>query len=446
MTRRLPVWSLLVLALLLFGGVILVVAQEVTCRPAVDALWTLASEACVAQPDGYVCNGGSAPQIEPVGAGYALANVGGLVDVASIDMIHSSPMALDAGIAGVVWARVPQPVHFTALLLGDVLVQDVTPEGFDTWQSLIVQTAPEAPSCVDVPRSVFLAQVVQDSVATRVVINGVSIDLLGTMAVYTTPDATVFASIYGGLRVLAAGTTNVFWAGEQISVPYAGGSYSTPSGIPGAATQLDSAALANVPLALLDHPVMMPQPGFVSTQGQVNLRAAPSTNAALIAEVPPGVILSVLGSNPAGDWYHVQTTFGLSGWMFAELLSQNVGTITAVYENTPGAPVRLGTPTLLATVIAPDGVNLRDAPDVTFNAIGLLPFGATVNLEARSPYSPWVRVNYGGTVGWLALITLETTAYIDALPIDYNVPPPPEPTRIPGTWGNAFPDPDRTGG
>jgi uncharacterized protein YraI len=297
-----------------------------------------------------------------------------------------------------------------------------------------------------VPRSVFLAQVVQDNIATRVVINGVSIDLLGTMAVYTTPDATVFASLYGGLRVLASGTTNVFWAGQQITVPYNSGNFSAPAGAPLGAAPLDSTVLANVPLSLLDHPIIMPQPGFVSTQGMVNLRAAPSTNAALLAEVPTGVILSVLGSNTTGDWYHVQTTFGLSGWMFAELLSQNVGTINAVYENTPGAPPRFGTPNLTATIIAPDGVNLRDAPDVTFGAISLLPFGATVNLVARSPYSPWVSVDYNGMRGWLALVVLETSAYIDALPIDYDVPPPPEPTRIPGTWGNAFPDPNRPGG
>jgi hypothetical protein len=45
-------------------------------------------------------------------------------------------------------------------------------------------------------------------------------------------------------------------------------------------------------------------------------------------------------------------------------------------------------------------------------------------------------------VGWLALISLQTEAVVDALPIDYNVPPPPAPTRVPGTYDNAFPDPN----
>jgi len=54
-----------------------------------------------------------------------------------------------------------------------------------------------------------------------------------------------------------------------------------------------------------------------------------------------------------------------------------------------------------------------------------------------------VKVEGGGMVGWLALITVQTQAVIDALPIDFNVPPPPEPTRVPGSFGNAFPDPNR---
>jgi hypothetical protein len=61
---------------------------------------------------------------------------------------------------------------------------------------------------------------------------------------------------------------------------------------------------------------------------------------------------------------------------------------------------------------------------------------------ARSPYSPWVKIESQGMVGWVALIALETQSIIEALPIDWDVPPPPEPTLVPGSWGGAFPDPD----
>jgi hypothetical protein len=68
-----------------------------------------------------------------------------------------------------------------------------------------------------------------------------------------------------------------------------------------------------------------------------------------------------------------------------------------------------------------------------------------VTLLARSPYSPWVKVESAGMIGWLALVTLQTQSVIEALPIDYDVPPPPVPTRIPGSFGNAFPDPNAGG-
>jgi hypothetical protein len=131
--------------------------------------------------------------------------------------------------------------------------------------------------------------------------------------------------------------------------------------------------------------------------------------------------------------------------MLAELLSQNVGTIATVYDATPLPPQRYGELGTRGRVLAPAGVNLRLGPDVTFPALTLLNDGTLVSLLARSPYSPWVKVDASGSVGWLALITIETQAYIDALPIDFSAPAIPTPTQIPGSFGNAFPDPDLPG-
>jgi hypothetical protein len=78
--------------------------------------------------------------------------------------------------------------------------------------------------------------------------------------------------------------------------------------------------------------------------------------------------------------------------------------------------------------------------------LGTLSSGAAVTLLERSPYSPWVKVDVGGGVtGWVALVALDTRAFIDALPVDTNVPLPPTITPLPGSFGNAFPDPDNPG-
>jgi uncharacterized protein YraI len=175
------------------------------------------------------------------------------------------------------------------------------------------------------------------------------------------------------------------------------------------------------------------------------MRTAPNTDAAILGQVPAGQVLSVLGRNTGGDWLHVRLDSGETGWMKADLLLQSLGNIQAVYDSTPAPQQRFGELGKLAKVVAPAGVNLRNAPDVSFGVVGSLPDGVMVNLLARSPYSPWVKVEFSGMTGWLALVTLQTQSVLDALPIDYDVPPPPVPTQIPGSFGNAFPDPNAGG-
>jgi uncharacterized protein YgiM (DUF1202 family) len=193
---------------------------------------------------------------------------------------------------------------------------------------------------------------------------------------------------------------------------------------------------------LFDLPIFVPQGGFATTQGQVNMRTAPNLDAAVIIQVAGGERMTVLGRNPAGDWYHVRLGNGQTGWMFAELLTGNLNEVEDVYLETPQPLQRMGELGQKARVIAPNGVTMRLAPDLSFAPVGTLNFQQEVTLVARSPYSPWVKVDLNGLIGWVALITLETAAIIEALPVDYNVPPPPEPTRIPGSFGNAFPDPN----
>ncbi|MBL8132242.1 MAG: SH3 domain-containing protein, partial [Anaerolineae bacterium] len=123
------------------------------------------------------------------------------------------------------------------------------------------------------------------------------------------------------------------------------------------------------------------------------------------------------------------------------------GAISALYTATPLPPQRLGELGTRARVRAADGANLRSGPDLGFRAIARVGNGTLVDLVARSPYSPdWLKVNVGGTVGWMSLLTLDTQAFLEALPIDWNAPLPPTPTPLPGSFGNAFPDPEGEGG
>lgn len=416
--------------------------SDASCSAALMTIWTAASNACVGKPVGYLCNGGAVPAVEPAGpVSNALAAVGALVEVQAVDSIRTPPLGIENNSGGVAWLRIPDPLNVSGLMIGDVILRDVSPPDFPAWQSFIVQTGMTPPACGVAPHNALLLQVPVDRVS-GIVVNGASLVLNGTVLIRTTDTQTLFVSVSGQSRVLARGQEYPLLTGEQLSVPYNPGDFSTPAGPPSAPLPLDVMTLQHLPVALLERPLILPQPGYVATAGQVNLRAGPSADAELLLQVPAGQVMSVLGRNPTGDWFHVRLNTGETGWMLAELLQQNVGAIQAIYEATPLPPQRYGTLGQVARIIAPAGANLRQAPDVTFALVTTLPPGTQVNLLARSPYNPWVKVDAGGIIGWTALITLETQAVIEALPIDYDVPPPPPPTRVPGSFGNAFPDPN----
>jgi uncharacterized protein YgiM (DUF1202 family) len=434
-----------VASLLLIGAIVTTAQTEVsdaTCSAALNTIWTTASDACVGKPSGYLCNGGGVPAVEPAGpVSNALAAVGALVEVQAVASIRTPPVTIENVNGGVAWLRLPDPLNVSGLMIGDVLLRDVTPPDFPAWQSMVVQTGVTSPACNVAPRNAFILQSPVNGVS-GIVVNGASLVLNGTVMVQTTDAQTMFISLAGQSRVLARGQEYPLITGEQITVPYNPGDLTTPAGPPSSPIPLDVMAFQHIPIALMERPFILPQPGYVSTAGQVNLRSRPSADADLLMQVPAGQVMSVLGRNPAGDWYHVRLNTGETGWMLADLLQQNLGAVQAVYEATPLPPQRYGSLGLLATVIAPAGANLRQAPDVTFALVTTIPAGTQVYLVARSPYNPWVKVEAGGVVGWTALITLETQAVIEALPVDYDVPPPPEPTRVPGSFGNAFPDPN----
>ncbi len=428
--------------MLVLGGVWALAQDVAACAPAVDAIWTAASNACIKETVGYVCNGGAPPQVEPFGpVSNALNPIGALVDVGVVTSIRTLPIAVENSNGGVMWLRPKSPIRYSGLMVGDTSVTNNTPPDYPAWQSIIVQTGEQLSSCSAAPRSAFVVQTPFGE-PTNIAINGVSVGLNGTLMIQTSGNQTVFAVLSGQTSLFSGGQEELMRPGQQSVVTYNPPDFSSPISAPAFPGLLDETLVQNFPVALLDRPINLPQPGYVTTDGAVNLRVAPTTDAGVIVQVPAGQVLSVLGRDESSQWYHVRVDSGETGWMFAQLLIQNVGNIQAVYSATPLPPQRYGELGHSGKVIAPAGVNLRQAPDINFALITTVPNETIVTLLARSPYSPWVKVNFNNIVGWVALIALETNAVIDALPIDYNVPPQPAPTRVPGSFGNAFPDPN----
>lgn len=437
---------LLLVIALGYGAQTAIIAQDAPpepagCAVALETFYTEATESCLGSPDGMFCNAGSPPVVQPAGpVANSLAPVGALVEVEVADSVRTTPFTAEGTTGGLMWMHAPD-VGMDAILLGDMQILDVTPDGFPAWQSLLVVTSENPSPCGVAPMNGFVVQNSVSGQAAQIVINGASLNLRGTVVIQTTANETVFSAIEGEMQVVALGQTEGMVAGQQVRVPHAPDDYLRPTGRPLPPLPFEPWRVANLPIELLDRPTLLPQPGYVSTQGTVNMRTAPNLGAPLIFEVPPGQIMTVLGRNPEGNWYHVRLVTGQTGWMFADLLAQNHGAIEAVYQQTPVPPQRFGRLGTTARVIAPTGGTVRSAPYVTFPGTFTFPLGEEVNLLARSPYSPWVKVESQGVEGWMALVTLETQAIIQSLPVDFSVPPPPEPTAIPGLGGNAFPDP-----
>src|SRR5262249_29377793 len=158
------------------------------------------------------------------------------------------------------------------------------PDGnFPDWQTLEAITRDSSSNCSAMPHSSFVLQGPWGG-ATRIAINGVSIELAGTIAVQTIGTETSFFALEGPSRFTIFGETRQLFAGEQLNIPYDSGDFTRPSAIPEDSVPLTYERIQNLPVALFDRPILLPQSGHAFTDGNVNLRAEPSENARKLEE------------------------------------------------------------------------------------------------------------------------------------------------------------------
>lgn len=414
-----------------------------TCDAALERLYTSAGDLCLTGPTGYFCNGGSAPTVEP--ASDALNAPGSLVDASSLDGLRSAPLGVRES-GGLVWLRLEENILLDAVLIGQVSIRNAVPEGSDfaKWRSFVIESGTAEPTCEDVPRTGAMILQGLYGQSARMAINGVSVEINGTVIVLTQGQLTKFIAIEGQIYLRWYGQLITLNVGEQLNLGYPPGDWSRPLAAPARSSLLEYDLIKDLPIVLFDRPVPIPQPGYAQTQGGVNMRTAPDINSQLLFQVPAGETMAVLGVSRDGEWLHIRLGNGETGWMSAALLAKKLGDIRNVYDITPEPPQRYGKLATRAIVNVPAGGNLREAPDTAFRIKHTLPYGTEVELLARSPYSPWAKVDANGEVGWMALFTLRTESVIGSLPIDYFVPLPPRPTATPSFsygGGHAYPDP-----
>lgn len=150
------------------------------------------------------------------------------------------------------------------------------------------------------------------------------------------------------------------------------------------------------------------------------MRAAPEETAALAGSVFDGERLTVVGRNPDGRWLQVHrpTTPGRTAWIRRDMVTFS-GDVTLL-PLTDFVTGVTGTEPLSDTGFAAlftGEAQLRARPDRFAASAGVVPIGTIAQIVERSPNNFWLKVNYLGTVGWVAEFTTSISADFADIPV-----------------------------
>jgi len=116
--------------------------------------------------------------------------------------------------------------------------------------------------------------------------------------------------------------------------------------------------------------------GSITSQvGGANIRSAPSLTANSVHKVPPGYPIRVLGEQ--GDWTFVEDFKNTKGWIFTQLIVENV-----------------------TVILKSDKVKLRHSPSHLSDIVAQVDYGTIMHVEEKK--GNWLRINNSNeVVGWI---------------------------------------------
>lgn len=197
----------------------------------------------------------------------------------------------------------------------------------------------------------------------------------------------------------------------------------------GAVPTIEGFTIISTPTASINPAVLLDQQVYVTSFRRVNLRSGPDTEYERINTLRAGETAQVVGRAEDNQWLQVEYE-GQAGWVAYFVVS-----VTGELENVPVviAPTRTPTPsaTPTPTAIPPTetpvvillttrfNTNLRAEPSFTADVLGVVPYGTTLEVEARTDSAEWLQVFYEGETGWLVASLVDTPARraINRLPV-----------------------------
>ena len=202
---------------------------------------------------------------------------------------------------------------------------------------------------------------------------------------------------------------------------------------------LELAPSPTIPFDLPDLPTFTPTPTITPTPTEtptptptplptyvaeiigelVNLRSGPGDDYDVLAIIPLGETVELVGKTADGEWIMVRARDGEEGWIYKDLLQPETGARMIVLTPPP-------TPTPGPPEVMVELANLRTGPGAVYDLITMLPRGTIFVPEARNQAGDWVfGATSEGQEGWLFTELLSPFDYINSLP---ERTPPPTPT------------------
>jgi hypothetical protein len=158
----------------------------------------------------------------------------------------------------------------------------------------------------------------------------------------------------------------------------------------------------------------------------VFIRALPDRESTIMSSAFLDDKLIVIGRNVDGSWFLVQRpnrNYNLGwlehiwlDWDFEPEFLPLADTETGVTGDTEVIDTGF-------SVFIVEGVTMRDGPGHRNQRIMVIPHSSTVPIIERNQDGSWFRVNYLGTVGWIAEFTTRTPENFMQIPEADNLPP-----------------------
>jgi hypothetical protein len=150
------------------------------------------------------------------------------------------------------------------------------------------------------------------------------------------------------------------------------------------------------------------------------IRATPDEDAEVVGSVFANDSLTAVGRNIDGEWIEVRrpgrTTGG--GWIARRVtaFTFNVGQLPITDLTTGLIGDEPVVDTGFSILMISEGT-LRAAPDRYSSQLDIIPVNLTLPVLERTPDNQWLRINYRGTVGWIAEFTTHPNGDLNAMPI-----------------------------